>query len=95
MEIKLVNLKGDQPWIFFGRTDAKAPTLCQPDVKSQLTGKDPHAMKDWGQKEKEEAEGEMVRKHHWHEFEQNQGDNKGQGSLVCCSPCSLKELDMI
>jgi len=50
-EIKLVNLKGNQPWIFIGRTgaEAEAPTLWSPDVKSWLTGKDPDAGKDWGQ----------------------------------------------
>ena len=46
MEIKLVNPEGNQPWIFTGRTDAKAPILCPPDVKSQPTGKDPDAGED-------------------------------------------------
>ena len=59
-EIKPVNPKGDQPWIFIGRTDAEAPNLWPPDVKSQLTGKDPDAGKDWGQEEKGMAEDEMV-----------------------------------
>ena len=63
MEIKLVNPKGNQPWIFIGRTDAEAeaPILWPPDAKSQLIGKDPDAGKDWRQKEKEVAEDEMVR----------------------------------
>ena len=59
-EIKLVNLKGNQLWIFIGRTDAKAedPMLGLPDVKSWLIGKDPDAGKDWGQEEKEPTEDE-------------------------------------
>ena len=52
-EIKPVNPKGNQPWIFSGRTDAEAPIIWLPDVKSRLIGKDPDAGKDWGQKEKE------------------------------------------
>ena len=62
-EIKPVNPKGNQPWIFLGRTDAKAeiPILWPPILKSWLTGKDPDAGKDCGQKEKGEAHGEMVR----------------------------------
>ena len=53
-EIKPINPKGNQPWIFIGRTDAeaKAPMLCPSDAKSWLTRKDPEAGKDWGQKEK-------------------------------------------
>jgi len=47
-EIKLINSKGNQPGLFMGRINAEAetPVLCPPDVKSQLTGKDPHAGKD-------------------------------------------------
>ena len=62
-EIKPVNPKGNQPWIFIGRTDAEAeaPVLWPPDVKSRLIGKDPDAGKDWRQKEKRAAEDEMVR----------------------------------
>ena len=83
-EIKPVNLKGNQPWILLGRTDAKAeaPIFWPPDVKNWLTGKDPDAGKHWGQEEKEEAENEMVRWHHelnGHEFEQTLGDSEGQG----------------
>ena len=59
-EIKLVNPKGNQPWIFFGTTNAEAPILWPPDEKSQLTGKDPDAGKDWRQKKTEAAEDEMV-----------------------------------
>ena len=60
-EIKPVNPKGNQPFIFIGKTDAKAPILWSPDVKSQLIGKDPDVGKDRRQKEKEVAESEMVR----------------------------------
>ena len=59
-------------------------------------GKDPDAEKDWGHKEKEEAEDEMVRQHHQRngpEFEQTPGDGKGQGSLACCSRWGCKESD--
>ena len=53
-EIKQVNPKGNQPWIFIARTDAEAETsiLWPPEVKTQFTGKDPDARKDWGQEEK-------------------------------------------
>ena len=89
-EIKPVNPKGNQSWIFIGKTggEAEAPLLWPPDVKSQLIGKDPDAGKDWGQEEKGVAEHEMVRQHHWfngHEFEQTPGDSGGQKSLACCS----------
>ena len=62
-EIKPVNPKGNQSWIFIGKTDAeaKAPILCPPDAKSQLIGKDPDAGKDWRQKEKVVSEDEMIR----------------------------------
>ena len=74
-EIKSVNPKGYQHWIFIGRTDAEAeaPILWLSDAKSQLIVKDPDAGKDWGQEEKGKAENEMVGEHHWliwHEFEQ-------------------------
>ena len=73
-EIKPVNPKGNQPWIFTGRTDAEAeaPILWLPDMKSQLIGQDPNAGKDWGQEEKEVTEDVMVARHHQlngHEFE--------------------------
>ena len=98
-EIKPVNPKGNQPWIFTGRTDAEAevPMLCPPDAKSQLIGKDPDAGKDWSQEEKGMTKDEMVGWHHrfnGHEFEQTSGDGEGQKSLVYCSPWGLKELDM-
>ena len=78
-EIKLVNPKGNQPWIFIGRTDAEAPIFRAPDVKNQLIGKDPDSGKDWGQEEKGTTEDEMVGSYHWlnwHEFEQTQGDSE-------------------
>ena len=99
-EMKLVNPKGNQPWIFIGRTDAeaKAPILWPPDVKNWLIRKDPDAGKDWRQEEKGTTEDEMVAWHHWlngHEFEQALGVGDGQGSLACCSPWGLKELNII
>ena len=95
-KIKPVNPKGNQPWIFIGRTDAEALILWPPDAESQIIGKDPYARKDWGQ-EKGIIENEMVRWHHWlggHDFKQILGDNEGQGSLACCSPWGWKGLDM-
>ena len=97
-EIQPVHPKGDQSWIFIGRTDAEAeaPILWPPDSKNWLTGKDPDTGKDWGQKDKGLTEDEMVGWHHWcdgHEFEQTPGAGDGQGSLACCSPWGHKELD--
>ena len=59
-EIKTVNPKENQPWILIGRTEAEVLILWPPDVKSQLIGKDHDAGKDWKQKEKREAEDDMV-----------------------------------
>ena len=86
-KMKPVNPKGNQLWIFTGRTDAEAeaPILRSPDVKSWLTGEDPNAGKDWRQKEKGTTEDEVVEWHHrlnGHEFEQTPGVGEGQGSLV-------------
>ena len=97
-EIQPVNAKGNQSWIFIGRTDAEAeaPILWPPDVKNWLVGKDPDGGKDWGQEVKGTTEDEMVGWHHrhdGHEFEQAPGVGDGQGSLVCCSPWGRKELD--
>ena len=97
-EIKSVYPKGNQPWIFTGRTGAKAeaPIVWPPDVSSQLTGKDPEAGKGWGQEEKGKAENEMVGWHHrlnGYEFQQILGYSEGQGSLACCSSWDHKELD--
>ena len=98
--IKPVNPKGNQPWIFIGRTDAEAeaPILWPPDVKSRLIGRDPDARKDWGQEEKWMTEDEMVGQHHWlngHEFQQTLGNGEGWRGLVCCSPWCCNKLDMI
>ena len=82
-KIKPVNSKGNQPWIFIGRTDAEAPILWSPDVKSHLIGKDPDVGKDWGQEEKQVAADEMVWEHRWlngHVSEQTPGDSEGQGA---------------
>ena len=90
-EIQSVNPKGNQAWIFIGRTDAEAetPKLWPPDTKNWLTGKGPDAGKDCRQEEEMTTEDEMVGWHHWldlHEFEQALGVGDGQGSLACCSP---------
>ena len=97
-ETQPVNPKGNQSWIFLGRTDAEAeaPILWLPDAKNWLTGKDPDAGKDWRQEEKGMTEDEMVRWYHrldGHEFEQALAGGDGQGSLACCSPRGLNESD--
>ena len=84
-----VSPKGNQPWLFIGRTDAEveASILWPLDVKSQLIGKDSDAGKDW--EEKGMTEDEIVWWYHWlngHEFKQTPGDCEGQGSLGCYSP---------
>ena len=89
-EIQAVNPKGNQSWIFIGRTDAEAETsiLWPPDMKNWLIWKDPDAGKDWRQEGKETTEDEKFGWHHWfdgHKFEQAPGAGDGQGSLVCCS----------
>ena len=76
-EIKPVNPKGDQSWIFIGRTDGEAetPILWPPDMKNWLIGKDPDVGKDWRQEGKRATEDEMVGCYHWfsgHKFEQSQ-----------------------
>ena len=98
-EIKPVNIKGNQFWIFSGRTDveAEAPILWPPDINSWLTGKDPDAGKDWRQKEKRATEDEMAGWHRWfngHELGQTLRDGEGQGGLTCCSPWGRKESDV-
>ena len=95
-EIKPVNPKGNQPWIFIGSTDDDALILWPPDSKNRLIRKDPDAGKDWKQEEKGMTEDEMVGWCHWierYEFEQALGVGDGQGSLVCCSPWGCKESD--
>ena len=66
-EIQPIHPKGDQSWVFIGRTDVEAetPILWPPDVKIWLIGKDPDAGKDWGKEEKGTTEDEMVGWHHW------------------------------
>ena len=98
-EIKPVNPKGNQSWIFIGRTDAEAetPLLWPPDVKNWLFLKDPDAGKDWGWEDKGMTEDEMVGWHHWvngHESDQAPGVGDGQGGLVCCGSWDHKESDM-
>ena len=95
-KIQPVHPKGNQSWIFIGRTDAEAKSLIlwPPDAKNWFIWKDPDARKDWGQEEKGTTEDEMVGWHHWlngHEFEQALGIDDGQGGLVCCSPGGCKE----
>ena len=97
-EIQPMHPKGNQSWIFIGRTDAETetPVVWPPDVKNRHIGKDSDAGKDWRQEEKGTTEDEMVGWHHWldgHEFEQALGVGDDQGSLVCCSPWSCKESD--
>ena len=97
-EIKPVNPKRNQPWIFVGRTDteAEAPILWPPDAKNWLIGKDLDAGKDWRQEEKGTAEDEMVGWHHQldgHEFQHAPGVGDGEGCLVCYSPWGHKESD--
>ena len=94
-EIKPVNPKGNQPWIFIGRTnaEAEAPIFWPPDAKSQCIRKDPDAGKDWKQEEKGTTEDKMVGWHHQlneHEYEQALGDGEGQESVTCCSPWGHK-----
>ena len=97
-EIQPVHSKGDQPWVFFGRTDAKAetPVLWPPHAKSWLIGKDSDAGTDWGQEEKGMTEDEIAGWHHWldgHEFEWTLGDGDGHGGLACSDSWGHKESD--
>ena len=97
-EIKPVNPKGNQSWIFIGSTDAEAetPVLWPPEAKSWFIRKDPNAVKT-EDKRRRGTEDEMVGWHHplnGYEFEQIPGDSEGQGSLACCSPWGCKECNM-
>ena len=97
--IQPVHPKGDQSWVFIGRTDAEAetPILWPPHVKSWLTGKDPDAGMDWGQEKKGMTEDEMAGRHHRlnaHEFEWTPGVGDGQGGVACCNSWGHKESDM-
>ena len=97
-EIQPVHSTGDQPWVFFGRNDAKAetPVLWPPHAKSWLTGKDSDAGRDWGQEEKGMTEDEMAGWHHrldGREFEWTPGVGDGQGGLAWCDSWGRKESD--
>ena len=97
-DIQPVHPKGDQSWVFIGRTDVEAemPILWLPDPKSWLIWKDPDAGKDWGQEKKGTTEDEMAGRHHWlneHGFGWTPGVGDGQGGLACCSVWGRKELD--
>ena len=97
-EIQLAHPKGDQSWVFIGRTDAEAETAIHwpPHAKSWLIGKDSDAGRNWGQEEKGTTEDEMAGWHHrlkGHESEWTPGVGDGQGGLACCNSWSHKELD--
>ena len=97
-EIQPIHSKGDQSWVFIGRTDAEAaaPILWPPHEKSWLIGKDSDAGRDWGQEEKRTTEDEMAGWHHWldgHEFKWTPGVGDGQGGLACCDSWGHEELD--
>ena len=97
-EIQPVDSKGDQSWVFIGRTDSKAetPILWPSHVKCWLIGKDPDAGRDWGQEEKGMKEDEMAGWHHGldaHEFGWTLGVGDGQGGLACCNSWNHKESD--
>ena len=98
-ETQPVHPKGDQSWVFIGRTDVEAetPILWPPDGKSWLIWKDPDAGKDWGQEKKGTTEDERVGWHHQlngHEFGWTLRFGDGQGGLVCCGSWGHKESDM-
>ena len=97
-EIQPVHPKGDQSWVFIGRTDAKAetPKLWPPHEKSWLIGKDSDAGRDWGQEEKGMTEDEMAGWHHWLDergSEWTPGVGDGQGGLACFNSWGHKESD--
>ena len=94
--IIIINPKGNQSWIYIGRTDAETetPKLWLPEAKNWLPGNDPDAGKDWRQEEKGMTKDDMVGWHHrldGHEFEQAPGVGDGQGSLARFSPQGHKE----
>ena len=96
-EIQPVHPKGDQSWVFIGRTDAEAetPVLWPPDANSWLILKDHDAGKDWGQ-EKGMTEDEIIGWHHQlngHGFGRTPGVGDGQGGLACCGSPGLKEME--
>ena len=94
-----ISPKGNQSWIFIGRTDAEAetPMVWPPNAKNWVIWKDSDAGKDWRQEEKGMTKDEMVGWHHrldGHEFEQVPGVGDRQGGLACCGPWGCKESDM-
>ena len=99
-EIKPVNLKGDQSWIFTGRTDVEAETsvFWSSDMHRWFIGKVPHAGTERRQKEKRASADEVTGPHHRcneHELGQTTGNGERQGGQACCSPCGHKELDTL
>ena len=97
-EIQPVHSKGDQSWVFIGRTDVKVetPILWPPHVKSWLIGKDSDAGRDWGQEEKGTTEDETAGWHHrlnGRESEWTPGVGDGQGGLACSDSWGRKESD--
>ena len=97
-DIQPVHPKGDQSWVFIGKTDVEAETLIlwSPDAKSWFIWKDPDAGKDWEQEEKGMTEDEMVRRHHWldgHMFRWTPGVGDRQGGMACCGSWSHEESD--
>ena len=97
--VQPVHPKGDQSWVFIGRTDVEAETRIRwpPDAKSWLIWKDPDAGKDWGQEEKGMTEDEMVEWHHrltGHGFGWSPGVVDGQGGVACCGSWGHKESDI-
>ena len=96
-EIQPVYPKGNQSWIFTGKTDTEAPIRWPPDAKNWLIGKDPDARKDRGQEEKGMTEDEMVGWHHWlngHGFGWTLGVGDGQGGLACGGSWGHEDSDM-
>ena len=99
-DIKPVYLKGNQPWILIGRTDAdaeaEAPVFWSLDANSRLIEKVPDAGRDWGQKKKRASEDEMAGRHHWcngHKLGQTSRGGEEPGGLACCGPWGCKQLD--
>ena len=98
-EMQPVHSKGDQSWVFIGRSDAEVetPVLWPPHAKSWLIGKDSDAGRDWGQEEKGMTEDEMAGWHHWidgRESEWTPGVGDGQGGLACYDSWGSKESNM-
>ena len=98
-EIWPVHSEGDQPWVFFGRNDAKAetPVLWPPHAKSWLIGKDSDAGRDWGARGEGDDrgwDGWMASPTRWTWVSLTPGVGDGQGGLVCCNSWGRKESDM-